>query len=84
MNEHGVRTIPRLAKGVAQRYALFLGCSYTFGDGVGDSETLPAPFGARAPAYHVYNFATTGYGPPRANEWLAGASASMMLRTDTH
>lgn len=45
------------------KYALFFGCSMTFGEGVEDAETIPATFGKRAPGYRPYNFAFSGYGP---------------------
>ena len=44
------------------RYALFFGCSITFGEGVNDSETIPSRFSYYLPAYHSYNFGFSGYG----------------------
>lgn len=45
------------------QYALFFGCSFTFGLGVEDAETLPHRFAQKNPDYCAYNFAVTGYGP---------------------
>ena len=46
----------------AEEFVLFFGCSYTFGLGVEDYETLPAVFGATVPHYRPYNYAFPGYG----------------------
>ncbi len=45
------------------RYAVFLGCSYTFGYGLNDDKTLPAQFQEQDKAYRSYNFAIAAYGP---------------------
>lgn len=42
--------------------ALFLGCSFTFGTGVEDSETLPTQFANAATTYHPVNAGFNGYG----------------------
>lgn len=43
---------------------LFFGCSYTFGEGVEDDETMPYAVGRMAGgAYRVRNFGNAGYGP---------------------
>lgn len=43
---------------------VFFGCSYTFGQGVGDDETLPARVSAAlGGTTHVESRAATGYGP---------------------
>ncbi len=48
------------------RHALFFGCSFTFGEGVEDDETLPSQFGREAPEYRPYNYGFCGYGPQAA------------------
>jgi len=48
---------------VHKKYALFFGCSITFGEGVNDSETFPARFAQDDKDYHSYNFGYSGYGP---------------------
>jgi hypothetical protein len=45
------------------KFAVFFGCSFTFGDGLNDEETLPYFFGKFAPHYMPYNYAFSGYGP---------------------
>lgn len=45
------------------RYALFLGCSYTYGDGVSDTQTLPYYFQALSPGYRAYNYGYLAYSP---------------------
>ncbi|MPR35151.1 hypothetical protein [Salmonirosea aquatica] len=45
------------------RYALFLGCSYTYGDGVSDTQTLPYYFQALSPTYRAYNYGYMAYSP---------------------
>ncbi len=47
----------------ANRYALFFGCSMTFGEGVQSTETLPYYFARTDSTYHAYNLAFSGYGP---------------------
>ncbi len=43
---------------------LFLGDSFTFGDGVADADTLPARFAAATGgAFHVVNLGVSAYGP---------------------
>lgn len=47
----------------AHHFALFFGCSFTYGTGVANSETLPSQVAKLAPDWHVYNYAFQGYGP---------------------
>lgn len=44
-------------------FALFFGCSVTFGHGVKDNETLPYYFSQFAPGCQPYNYGYPGYGP---------------------
>lgn len=50
-----------------QQHALFLGGSFTFGEGLNDNETLPYYF-SQASGYRAYNLGFHGYGP---NDLLA-------------
>jgi len=50
----------------ADKYALFFGCSMTFGEGVRSDETLPYYFSHADSTYHAYNLAYSGYGPHQA------------------
>ena len=45
------------------KFLLFFGDSFTFGEGVADDETLPAHVGKSAPQYRPYNYGLSGYGP---------------------
>jgi hypothetical protein len=51
----------------ARSYAIFLGCSFTFGIGVNDDETLPYMFNEFSDQkYKVLNYAAGGYGTHQA------------------
>ena len=45
------------------KFALFLGCSYTYGDGVSDEETMPYFFEQKAQNYVAQNYGFMGYSP---------------------
>ncbi len=47
----------------ADKFAIFLGCSFTFGDGLSDDETLPYFFGKKTEEYQAYNYALSGSAP---------------------
>ncbi len=57
------RVTPVSATAGRDRFALFFGGSFTFGEGVEDNETLPAQFGRHATGYRPYNYGYVGYGP---------------------
>jgi hypothetical protein len=60
---------------------LFFGDSLTFGEGVGDEQTMPYRVGVRSNRrYHVYNFAFHGYGP---HQMLAQLEQGVVERTIT-
>ncbi|MBI2423474.1 MAG: hypothetical protein HYV27_11655 [Candidatus Hydrogenedentes bacterium] len=59
----GRRVVPAAAHGGQSQFLIFFGCSFTFGAGLGDNDTLPNQVAALAPDYHVYNYACGGYGP---------------------
>ena len=48
--------------GAARRYAIFFGCSYLFGEGASDDETIPSEFTKAAPDYQAYNYGVPGFG----------------------
>jgi hypothetical protein len=62
----GRRVTPRPA--AAERGLLFVGCSFTFGLGVNDDETMPWQFGKAVPDLAVYNYGVAGYGPQHTLE----------------
>ena len=58
------RRVTRSIPGAAQtQFAIFFGGSYTFGQGVNDSETMPYHFARLLPRYRPYNYGFCGYGP---------------------
>lgn len=57
---------------------LFFGCSFTFGEGLQDNETLPYQVGAQSGGrYHTFNLAFEAYGP---NQMLAQIEHGMVQR----
>ncbi|MBS0289654.1 MAG: hypothetical protein JSS07_06435 [Proteobacteria bacterium] len=62
-DQHGLRN--SYPKSTAAKGAiLFFGCSFTFGVGVNDNETLPYQVGSKLQGQaNVYNFGYGGYGP---------------------
>jgi hypothetical protein len=62
-DEHALRISPPVV-GEPKGCILFFGCSYTFGEGVNDDETLPYAVAMKTGQhYQVYNFGYSGYGP---------------------
>ncbi len=62
INERGLRIAPEYIP--SARCALFFGGSYTFGEGVEDSEAYPYQVGAQSSGrIQTYNFGFHGYGP---------------------
>lgn len=49
--------------GQGNKHLLFFGCSFTFGEGLNDSQTLAWRMGELMPQYSTYNFGGSGYGP---------------------
>ncbi len=45
------------------RYALFFGCSFTYGDAVADNQTMPYYFQKNNSAFQAYNYGFFGYSP---------------------
>lgn len=51
---------------IRNQYALFLGCSFTYGDAVRDNETMPYYFQKNNIDYQSYNYGFFGYSPRHA------------------
>ena len=49
---------------------IFMGCSYTFGDGVSDNQTLPYQYYENDTTKNVYNYAIDGWGPQQTLKLL--------------
>ena len=62
IDEHSRRVTPGQTAGTREQYFLFFGCSFTFGEGVEDNETLPYYVSQMASQFHVYNYGFHGYG----------------------
>jgi hypothetical protein len=63
IGENGLRTTLPFNR-LSKEAILFFGGSFTYGEGVGDDETLPAQVGKITKGrYRVYNFGLHGYGP---------------------
>lgn len=83
MDDNGRRTTPASAGREGGRHLLFFGCSYTFGQGVNDAETLPNGVANLLPGWHVTNFAYPGHGPVQTLEQLdSGDSLEPFLSGD--
>lgn len=57
------RRLTTPAAATASQFALFFGCSFLFGEGSDDHDTIPSCFSAVAPSYQSYNYGVPGYGP---------------------
>jgi len=58
-DSYGRRVTPGPAK--APYHAIFMGDSFTFGEGVADGETLPAQFAQHMPQFKPYNYGIGGH-----------------------
>lgn len=78
-DEAGRRVVPDSAKaGETDKFLAFFGCSFTFGEGVSDKETLPNQVARLLPGYRVYNYGAPGYGP---QQMLAMAESGFVQDT---
>ena len=62
IDEHHLRVVVP-AGDPAHETVVFCGCSFTFGEGVADDETLPSRVAQLRPDLRVLNFGFHGYGP---------------------
>ncbi|GAB3983634.1 hypothetical protein GCM10028806_57140 [Spirosoma terrae] len=56
------RLTPFNPKNATGKYALFMGCSFTYGESVADTNTLPYYFGEQT-GYRPYNYGVSGHSP---------------------
>ena len=64
IDANGLRVAPPYRKNDLAGTALFFGCSFIFGDGLKDDETLPYQVGAQSGGrYRIFNFGFQGYSP---------------------
>jgi hypothetical protein len=76
----GLRISPPAHRPPPRECLLFFGDSYTIGEGVSDSETMPYRVAIRmAGRYHVYNFGVHGYGPHQMLAQLESGRVKQVL-----
>jgi hypothetical protein len=64
IDSNGLRAAPPWRKDDLAGTVLFFGCSFTFGEGLKDDQTLPYQVGAQSGGrYRTFNFAFEAYGP---------------------
>jgi hypothetical protein len=74
----GWRNVPQPAPPHSGRFVAFFGCSFTFGEGVEDSGTLPAAFARETPVpSRVYNFGFSAWGPQHALALMESPTISL-------
>jgi hypothetical protein len=78
----GRRYTPQTASHKLQS-VIFFGCSYTYGDGVNDSETLPAQYARLDTCSSIYNYAIDGWGPAQTLQELLHKSLANETQSDT-
>ncbi len=59
---YGRRTTTHPENPAPSQFAVFFGCSFLFGEGANDNETIPSQFAAAAPQFRAYNYGVPGYG----------------------
>jgi hypothetical protein len=73
IDSNGLRIAPPYDIRNVRGSVLFFGCSYTMGDGVEDTQTMPYVTGLFAKGrYAIYNFGFHGYGPQQMLAALEG------------
>lgn len=61
-DEYGRRRTTMKPGSIPEHTAVFFGCSYMFGEGAEDSETIPSQFCELRPEYRAVNYGVPGYG----------------------
>ena len=78
IDSNGLRVAPPWRQDDLAGTVLFFGCSFTFGEGLNDSETLPYQVGIQSGGrYRTFNFAFEAYSPA---QMLAEIEHSMVSR----
>ena len=67
----------------ANKATIFVGCSYTFGDGVNDRQTLPYQYYQYDTTQNVYNYAIDGWGPQQTLKILQKRNIRKEVLGDT-
>ncbi len=63
IDQYHHRITPRIDSGEESKFLAFLGCSFTYGEGVAGDETLPYYVGRLTKKYRPYNYGFHGLGP---------------------
>lgn len=63
IDEFGRRLVPDQTSSINRRFFMFLGCSFIFGEGVNDLETLPYLLSTKLSGFHFYNYGCLGCSP---------------------
>jgi hypothetical protein len=63
IDEFSRRKTPVTNPAGREKFLIFLGCSFTFGEGVQENETIPYYAGELAKGYMPYNYGCPGYSP---------------------
>ena len=81
-DEHHRRVVPAGETEGRTRFIALFGCSYAFGEGLDDDETLACHLARLAPSYRVYNYAHSGYGPQQTLVHLGNAEFANRIPQD--
>lgn len=81
-DSYGHRLTHQERKKNAKRNLVFLGCSFTFGQGVGDELTFPARAAEYFPESQTYNFGIQGSSPTRILESLMKEGSGYLAAVD--
>lgn len=63
------------------KHAIFLGCSYTFGHGLPERETIPFMFEKMRPTYESFNYGYEAYGPNQM-AWQFSPSSNLINKNN--
>lgn len=78
IDSNGLRIAPPYRQDTLTGTVLFFGCSFAFGEGLADNETLPYQVGVQSEGrYRIINFAFQAYGP---NHMLAEIERGIVQR----
>ncbi len=70
-DQYSRRVIPVIdSVNTRDQFAVFFGCSFTFGDGLNDDETMPYYFEKLNPGFRSYNYAFFGYSTRHMLTWI--------------
>ncbi len=61
-DQFGRRVSTILPSADPKQFAIFFGCSFLFGEGANDDQTIPSSFAAKNPEFRPYNYGIPGYG----------------------